>query len=228
MKEISCIIPAYNEAKNIGHTLDVVVSLIGKYLCEVIVIDDFSSDLTKEIVKRFPMVVLIEHKVNEGKSKSVADGIKVSKGDYIFLLDADLIYLNEKNIIDLINPVAKTQADVSISYIKNAWPLFPFKKIDYLSGQRVMPKSCLFSNVEQVSSLPNYGLEVYINRIMIRNNMSIAVVQWNNVENNFNQHKYGWVKGIRVIAKIWWNVLSVVSIPEMYFQNIKLNRLIVD
>jgi glycosyltransferase involved in cell wall biosynthesis len=227
MKKISCIIPAYNEEKHIEHTLSVVYPLIGKNIYEVIVIDDSSQDNTKKIVTKFPLIHLIEHTDNKGKSKSVADGISASQGDYVFLLDADLSFLNEKNIIDLIDPVEKSTSDITISYIKNAWPLFPFKKIDYLSGERVLPKSFLTASLSDMASLPSYGLEVFLNRIIIRNHMSISVVQWPNVENNFNQYKHGWIKGTIIAAKIWLNVLSVVSFFEMYSQNIKLIKLIV-
>ena len=133
MKKISCIIPAYNEENGIENVLNVAAPLIGKYLSEVIVVDDGSSDNTKQIVKKFPTVHFIEHEINKGKSRSVADGIKASKGDYILLLDADLKFLNEKNIIDLIDPIENEVSSVSISYRKNSWPLFPFKKIDQVS-----------------------------------------------------------------------------------------------
>jgi len=228
MKKISCIIPAYNEEKSINHTLSVVLPLLGSYLYEIIVIDDFSSDKTKQIIKTFPGVHLIEHSINQGKSKSVADGIKMSQGNYIFLLDADLHFLNEKNIADLIDPIEKEKADISISYIKNSWPLFPFKKIDYLSGERILPKKYLTNDiVEKMASLPGYGLEVFLNNIMIKNKMRISVIKWPNVENDFNQNKHGYIKGIKIIIKIWWEVLSAASIFEIYYQNIKLEKLII-
>ncbi|MBU0611947.1 glycosyltransferase family 2 protein, partial [Patescibacteria group bacterium] len=169
MKKISCIIPAYNEEKGIGNVLSVVVPLVGKYLYEVIVVDDGSSDNTKQIVKKFTQTKLIEHTTNEGKSKSVADGIKIAGGDYIFMLDADLKFLNEKNIIDLIDPIEKNIAQVSMDYRKNSWPLFPFKGIDYLSGERIMPKYYLSEKINKMSLLPSYGLEVFLNRIIIKN-----------------------------------------------------------
>jgi glycosyltransferase involved in cell wall biosynthesis len=227
MKKISCIIPAYNEGARIGAVLSVVVPCIGKELFEVIVVDDGSRDSTKEAVKTFPEVRLIEHSVNGGKSKTVADGIAASTGDYIFLLDADLKFLSRQNITDLVRPIMENLAEVSISYRKNAWPLFPFKKIDYLSGERILPKTPLLPSLPAMSKLPSYGLEVFLNRIIIRNKMSISVVKWPLVENCFNQYKYGWAKGIVIIAGIWWNVLSTVSIFEMYSQNFKMRKLLV-
>jgi glycosyltransferase involved in cell wall biosynthesis len=227
MKKISCIIPAYNEEKNIEKILSIVTPLVNGFLFEVIVVDDASGDNTKQIIKKFTNIRLIEHESNKGKSRTVADGILASKGDYIFLLDADLRFLTEKNIFDLIEPIESNKADVTISYRRNAWPLFPFKKIDYLSGERIFPKKYFVESIKAMSLLPSYGLEVFINRIIIRNKMSISVVQWPNVENVFNQHKYGWLDGIVVVIKIWWNILMVASIVEMYSQNINMIKLMV-
>lgn len=228
MKKISCIIPAHNEEEGIGNVLSVVTPLLGRYLHEIIVVDDGSKDNTNNIVKKFHSIVFIEHQKNQGKSKSVADGIKASTGDYIFLLDADLKFLNSKNIIDLIIPIEEDDSSVSISYRKNSWLLFPFKKIDYLSGERILPKSLLIEQIDQMSLLPSYALEVFINKIIIKNKLSISVIQWSNVENNFSQDKRGWLEGIKSIINVWWNILCTISIFEMYIQNIKLSKLITD
>ncbi|MEI6810513.1 MAG: glycosyltransferase [Candidatus Nomurabacteria bacterium] len=227
MKKISCIIPAHNEEAGIEQTLKVLSGLIGKNIFEVIVVDDASVDATKEIIKKFPNVRLVEHDINKGKSKSVADGIIVSSGEYVFLLDADLKFLSEKNIFDLIDPIENEKADVSMSYIKNAWPLFPFKKIDYLSGQRILPKDKVINMLEDMGKLPSYGLEVFLNRIIIKNKMRLAVVHWSEVENIFNQEKYGLIKGLQIVLKVWMNVISTVGILGMYYQNIKMRNLLI-
>ena len=228
MKTISCIIPAYNEESGISNVLSVVSTLIGKDLLEVIVVNDCSSDSTESLVKKYSEVVLINHLKNEGKSKSVADGIRQAKGDYIFLLDADLKYLTKQNIVNLISPVKEDISDISFSYLKNSWPLFPFKSVDYLTGERVILKEHLLPLLEKMSLLPSYGLEVFINKMIIDKHLSLSVVQWLNVENVFSQNKLGLLSGIRNILKIWWNVISIVGITGMYIQNIKLIRLMVN
>jgi glycosyltransferase involved in cell wall biosynthesis len=227
MKTISCIIPAYNEEKGIGPTLEAVAPLIGNVLHEVIVVNDASKDGTKDVVGRFPGVHLITHETNKGKSRTVADGINASTGDYIFLLDADLKFIESKNITDLIEPIGQEKAEVAISYIKNAWPLFPFKTIDYLSGQRIIAKEKLIPHIKDMAELPSYGLEVFLNKIIIQNKLRIAIVKWPHVENDFNQYKYGWVKGMKIVAGIWMNVISTVGIIGMYTQNIKMLKLLV-
>jgi glycosyltransferase involved in cell wall biosynthesis len=225
--KISCIIPAYNEEKRIDKILSVVAPLIGKVIYEVIVIDDGSLDKTREIIKKYPAINLIEKNINEGKSAAVADGIGASEGDYICLLDADLQDLNEKNIRDLINPIESGISDVAISYRKNAWPLFPFKKIDYLSGERIFPKTSIIYSLAEMRQLPSFGLEVFLNKIIILNHMQISIVQWPNVENVFPWNKHGWFRGIKQSIKMFHNILSTISIIEMYSQNIKMIKLLV-
>ncbi|MBU1727892.1 hypothetical protein KKA39_01105, partial [Patescibacteria group bacterium] len=59
----------------------------------------------------------------------------------------------------------------------------------------------------------------------IKNKLSIKVVQWPNVENDFSQNKRGWFRGTKVQIKIWWNVLCTMLPFEMYYQNIKMLNL---
>jgi len=227
MKSVSCIIPAFNEEDTIEAILDVVSPLVGTYLREIIVVDDGSRDATLARVSAFKNVTVISHELNKGKSKTVADGIKMARGDYILLLDADILHLTRENVIALVKPLEEGVADMAISYRKNAWPLFPFKAIDYLSGERILPRAAIEPSLEAIAKLPSYGLEVFLNRIIIRKQMRICVVQWPNVENVFHQHKSGWIRGIKVVLSIWLDVLSVISVPEMYLQNIRLRKLIV-
>ena len=226
MKRISCIIPAYNEEEDIGDVLSVIVPLIGIHFHEVIVVDDGSRDRTKEIVQKFPGVVFLQNEVNLGKSKTIAKGIRAAAGDYVFFIDADLRFLNEKNIADVLEPINKDLSDVSITFLKNSWPLFPFKKIDYLSGARALLRSHLMAEIEAMEKLQSYGLEVFINRIIIKRKLSITVVHWSNVESNFSHKKRGFLKGTRAMIKVWSDVSSTISLFEMYRQNIQMLRLL--
>lgn len=227
MKTISCIIPAYNEAKNIHNILATVTPLLGTSLHEVIVVDDMSKDSTKEIVRAFTDVRLVEHSQNLGKSRTVADGIAVATGEFVLLLDADLMYLSSEDIINLIVPIQEGRANISISFRKNAWPLFPFTKIDYLSGERVLPRAFTLSILSEMVKLSSYGLEVFLNKHIIKEQLTIAVVEWPNVENDFHFNREGIIQGAMITLRIWRNILSTISIFEMYTQNIRLQKLIV-
>lgn len=94
-KFVSIVIPAYNEEKRIGKTLEKVLAyLAGKnYDSEIIVVDDGSTDETQKIIKGFPVngkIRLITNEKNEGKGSAVRKGVLEATGKYIFFTDADL------------------------------------------------------------------------------------------------------------------------------------------
>lgn len=87
---ISVVIPAYNEEKDIGECLKSLVADTYKNK-EIIVINDSSTDKTKEIVKKFKQIRLINNKKNEGIVKSIKRGIDTSKGEIVVKINADCI-----------------------------------------------------------------------------------------------------------------------------------------
>lgn len=83
----SIVIPAYNEAESIGSLLKEILAL--RMFHEIIVVNDCSTDSTKEVVKRFPQVILINNPRNMGNGASVRKGILRSTKEYVLLMDAD-------------------------------------------------------------------------------------------------------------------------------------------
>ena len=110
---ISVIIPCYNEI----HTIDKIIDLVNDQKeidKEIILVDDCSSDGTKELIENdiFKKVdMVIYHKKNYGKGAAVRSGIKNSSGDIILIQDADLEY-NPENYSVLLKPIIDNRADV--------------------------------------------------------------------------------------------------------------------
>jgi dolichyl-phosphate beta-glucosyltransferase len=90
-RELSVVIPAYNEDANIGPTLKKVIYFLNNegFDSEVIVVNDGSIDRTREIILGFPEVKIIENKTNLGKGYSVKKGILSASKENILFLDAD-------------------------------------------------------------------------------------------------------------------------------------------
>jgi glycosyltransferase involved in cell wall biosynthesis len=92
----SIIIPAYNEAKRIGATLEKVLRYIDQqgWGAEVIVVNDGSQDATADIVRGFaadrPALRLLENPGNRGKGYSVRNGMLHAHGEILLFTDADL------------------------------------------------------------------------------------------------------------------------------------------
>lgn len=105
--KFSIIIPAYNEEKTIIDLLKKVINIKWdrKINVEIIIINDCSKDNTLKKIKEFKLntnLMVIDNKVNLGKSRSVTKGIIKSSGDYIVIQDADLEY-NPNDINMLLN-----------------------------------------------------------------------------------------------------------------------------
>lgn len=116
---LSVIIPAYNESKTIDCILDKIkaVQLCWGIEKEIIVVNDCSTDDTREVVSQYMnnntdlSIQLIQHDENKGKGAAIKTGITHASGSYLIIQDADLEYdPNEYNI--LLQPILDGHADV--------------------------------------------------------------------------------------------------------------------
>ena len=108
---VSCIIPAFNEARNIAGVLRE-VKRVGA-IDEIIVVDDGSSDKTYDAA-RSEGVAVIRHTANKGKGAAIKSGLSVATGDVIVFLDADLTNITAKKVGLLVSGIKKGLADVVI------------------------------------------------------------------------------------------------------------------
>ena len=111
--KISIIIPCFNEHGTIVQIIDKILE-IKTFNFEIIVIDDFSSDRSREILKKLSekkILNLILNEKNYGKGYSIRQGIKEATGDLILIQDADLEY-DPKDYEKLFNPILNNKADV--------------------------------------------------------------------------------------------------------------------
>tara|TARA_B110000211_G_scaffold97118_1_gene113187 strand:- start:820 stop:1770 length:951 start_codon:yes stop_codon:yes gene_type:complete len=108
----SFVIPSFNNGDLIEKCIDSI--LLNKLKKEIIIIDDGSTDNTPEICKRYQKkhssIKYIRQK-NQGAAAALNKGIKIAKGDYIYLMDSDDYVSND--FLEIVNKyLKKFDADI--------------------------------------------------------------------------------------------------------------------
>ncbi|MBN2400416.1 MAG: glycosyltransferase family 2 protein [Candidatus Aminicenantes bacterium] len=110
--KLSIVIPVYNEYQTLERLLDAVAASPVKEK-EIILVDDFSSDGTRELLSGLAgkYAKLVLHEKNQGKGAAIRSGLKECSGDVVIIQDADLEY-DPNDYGRLLEPIEKGRADV--------------------------------------------------------------------------------------------------------------------
>ncbi|HBI23194.1 MAG TPA: glycosyl transferase [Nitrospiraceae bacterium] len=110
--KISVVMPVFNEARTIREIIKKIEDVDLEK--EIIIVDDCSTDGTRDILKaleRNPGIRVFCHEKNMGKGAALRTGFKHASGDIVIIQDADLEY-NPQEYHRLIKPILDGRADV--------------------------------------------------------------------------------------------------------------------
>jgi len=113
--KISVVIPCYNEEQTVLQIVKKVQGVLVDNEYEIIIIDDFSTDNTKQVIDSIiandNSVKAVCHDKNKGKGAALRSGFNRSSGGVIIIQDADLEY-DPNEYIKLLKPIMTGKADV--------------------------------------------------------------------------------------------------------------------
>lgn len=111
--KLTVIIPCFNEVGTIQQVVDAVQQSPVKN-CEIIIVDDGSTDGTRELLKQdiaSQVDQVIYHPENRGKGSALRSGFAAATGDIVIVQDADLEY-DPQEFPRMIDPIISGKADV--------------------------------------------------------------------------------------------------------------------
>ena len=109
---VSVIIPVYNEVAHLEELLQAVLASLVKK--EVIIVDDGSSDGTRDRLRALPLrndLTIVFHEKNCGKGASIRTALGYARGEYVLIEDSDLEY-DPQDYPALLRPLQDGKANV--------------------------------------------------------------------------------------------------------------------
>ena len=177
MKELSIILPTYNEKDNIIILVNKIIKILKKYQKkEIIIVDDLSPDNTYKLVKekfrKKKFVKVFLRKKDCSLAKSIGFGINKSRGQFIIVMDTD--FTHNPNLIKKL--------------------IYYCKKNDLVSASRFVKGGSMYSLFHYVLSLIfNFFLAILLNSRMKDNLGGYYCVKRKALQKlNFNKIFYGY------------------------------------
>lgn len=206
LAEVAVLIPAFDEAANVS---PVVEAALRAGCGTVLVIDDGSTDGTSAAAKAAGASVLRLRR-NVGKGGALAAGARTVSADIVVLLDADLVGLEPRHVVDLATPVIQREVDMTRgAFHKGRWHTTAAQTVvPQLNGQRALRREKLLSVPGLAES--RYGVEVAITREAKEKGWRSCDVELDGVTQVLKEEKHGWWSGILARLKMYREVVSTL------------------
>lgn len=199
--DTTVLIPAYNEEAQIA----AVVRVALEAGLPTLVVDDGSTDRTALVAEQAGARVL-RLPENRGKSQALAYGLAHIQTPYLVLLDADLVRLQAKHLLQMLEPVRMGRLDMAIGVFRSGGLMSDFgnRATPFLSGQR----AC---RTDWLRGVPNLTQERWPEPA-ITDHLSRSKARWAYVELTgagqvMKEQKRGFWKGLGLRLEMYASIL---------------------
>lgn len=224
-KKISVVVPVYNEEGNVQELHKEIMDACesGRYVFEIIFIDDGSTDRTVEIAKTLKPLKLIQMRRNFGQTAAMDAGIKNAQYDYIVTMDGDrqndpndiprMIDYLEENDLDVVSGWRKNRKDTLMKK-------FTSRGANFLRGiivkDNIHDSGCSLKvyRKECFEGINLYGeMHRFIPALLKIKGFSVGEIVVNHRARTAGVTKYNWkrtFKGFVDMISVWfWNRYAV-------------------
>ncbi len=162
--KLSIVIPCYNEANNIPLLLERFQKVIRGADIEVVMVDNGSSDETREILpkllEKYPFAKTLRVEVNQGYGYGIIQGLRACSGDFIGWTHADM-QTDPADVLKALAVIEKNGEDKNI-YVKGRRKGRPFFDRFFTGGMSLFETLFMGEKLSDVNAQPNvFGREFF-------------------------------------------------------------------
>ena len=212
--KISAVIPCYNDGSFLKPIVDEIQK--SRFVKEIIVIDDGSSQETKQLLAEIKNITLVTHATNQGKAKAMLTGLKKADYELVLFIDSDLMNFSYKHI----NKMWKTLQDKNLDMVLGIRDkeIFYMKWLGFsqaYTGERIIKRSILIENLS-LFDVDNYLIEPSINKLFF-NSYKVGGVNLKGLSQIYKLQKYG-LSGLFKDVQMYKSYLNYLGMREFLFQ----------
>jgi glycosyltransferase involved in cell wall biosynthesis len=148
--QVSVVIPTFNRAQLLGRAIDSVLAQTFRDL-EIIVVDDGSTDDTRDVVARYGDAVRYLHQPNAGVSAARNAGVRAARHELIAFLDSDDVWLPRKLELQ-VPPMA--DPEVVLCFTNRTWTSRPGVDRFAEVGYRFDRSPCVLDDPARIATWP--------------------------------------------------------------------------
>jgi len=231
MKLISFVVPVYNGAKSIEELYHRIVKTCESLELkpEIIFIDDLSKDNSREklveLKNQFPFINIKFNTENRGQQRTVLEGLRIAKGDYIVSLDDDLEHAPEEvgklisklgDDLDLVYGISY-KSDSSRSLLRRMGSLLRdllFKGLFNGNNEIKLSSFRIFSRklVNKLTDNDFNNSFVYVSAIFMKKEATTGWVYVNGSERKYGKSNYSFNQ----LIKLYLNIMIYYSNNPMF------------
>jgi glycosyltransferase involved in cell wall biosynthesis len=224
---LDVVMPARNEEATVAANVEAAARC--RYVRDVVVVDDGSTDDTAAAARAAGAHVLVRAGSSGSKAHAMADGVRASGADAILFVDADCTGLTAAHLDAIAEPFVAGRAAMSLGLFDYGpvWnPLI--RRWPPLTGERVIPR-WVFESIPE-HKLDGYTIELRINEVIAEGRLPTVARTMRGVSHLTKRDKLGTLEGMR---RTWWMYRDLLKLVRrdvrwrtywFYLRNLTVER----
>jgi glycosyltransferase involved in cell wall biosynthesis len=204
---VDCIIPARDEESTVA---DNVIAALGcRYVREVVVVNDGSTDGTADAAGGAGAKVIVREDSEGSKAHAMDEGVEASDADAILFVDADCTGLTSAHLDAICKPFVDGRAVMSLGAFDYGRLWNPLVlRWPPLTGERIVPRWVWEAIPPQ--KLDGYTIEMRINEVVAERRLPTTARTMRGVYHRTKRDKHGRLEGVLRTLEMYRDLVGMV------------------